>query len=121
MFFVCYVDDFRVQFENILSYFSIVSTAPSWTFVFCSMPAIMMVDCVSVANCRGYKTDIYVWNKPDLCGQSHQGGARQATSSEYIVVVYKHEDSGSSTLSKHFSLLYRKEKLAAKLAVRLSY
>ena len=104
---------FSVQFDSMLAKFSILSSAPSWTFVFCSLPALSMVECASVAVSRGYKVEIYVWNKPDLLGKSHQGGARQATSSEYIVVVYKHS-GGDLALGKHFSLLHQKDILTEK-------
>ena len=56
----------------------------------------------------GYKVEQYIWNKPDLFGKSHAGGARQATSSEYIIVVYKHANPGASSLANHFSLLDQK-------------
>jgi hypothetical protein len=74
-----------------------------------------MVECAHVAKQCGYKVEIYAWNKSDLLGKSHTGGARQATSSEYIVVVYKHEDAASVTLNKHFALLKQKTDLEAEL------
>ena len=101
--------------------FSITSTAPNWTFVFCSLPATSMMDCGVVAKSLGYKVEMYVWNKPDLSGKSHRGGPRQATSSEYIVVVYKHEDSAQTTLAKHFALLHQKESLVRPVDFHLGF
>ena len=104
-----------------LTNFAIVSTAPNWTFVFCSLPATSMMDCGVVAKSLGYKVEMYVWNKPDLSGKSHRGGPRQATSSEYIVVVYKHEDSAQTTLAKHFALLHQKESLVRPVDFHLGF
>jgi hypothetical protein len=74
-----------------------------------------MVECSSVAAKNGYKYDVYIWNKPDKVGKSHQGGARQATASEFIVVVYKHENTGGLTLAKHYALLAQKDDLEKKI------
>jgi hypothetical protein len=59
----------------------------------------------------GYKAELFHWNKLDLRGKSHQGGPRQATSTEYIVVVFKHELSTDRSLVKHYSLLLQKSQL----------
>ena len=100
----------REQFENILLNFSMISMAPNWTFVFCSLPSIGMIECATVALAKGYKVDVFIWNKPDMLGKSHAGGPRQAVSSEFIVVVYKLEGA-VSTLKNHYALLSQKEKL----------
>lgn len=102
-----------------LANFAVVSQSPNWTFVFNSLPACAMIECGSVAMERGYKVEVYSWNKPDKCGKSHMGGARQATSSEYIVVVYKHADPSVTSLSAHFALLQQKEKLVCFLKLTL--
>ena len=107
----CLLLKFREEFKTMLSNFAVISQSPNWTFVFNSLSACAMIECGSVAMERGYKVEVYVWNKPDLCGKSHGGGPRQATSSEYIVVVYKHEDPSMTSLAAHFSLLHQKEKL----------
>lgn len=106
-----YLSVCRVEFERTLENFAAVSTAPTWTFVFCSLTSTAMIECGGVAMKLGYKVEVYVWNKPDLSGKSHRGGPRQARSSEYIVVVYKHEDTTTSTLAKHFALLSQKDTL----------
>ena len=74
-----------------------------------------MVDCAAVAKAKGYKIDVFIWNKSDLLGKSHQGGCRQASSSEYIVVVYKHAESTETSLSKHYALMTQKEALVSEL------
>ena len=94
-----------------LSNFAVISQSPNWTFVFNSLSACAMIECGSVAMERGYKVEVYVWNKPELAGKSHGGGPRQATSSEYIVAVYKHDDPSITSLASHFALLSQKEKL----------
>jgi hypothetical protein len=97
-----------------LTNFDIISTSPNWTFVFCALQANAMVECSAVASDKGYKVDIFIWEKPDLVGQSHTGGPRQAVTVEYIVAVYKHEAT-STSLAKHYALLAERERLVSQL------
>ena len=100
----------RTEFTRALEQFAIISQAPNWTYVFCSLPAKEMVVCAHIAMDKGYKVDIFNWEKENLIGKSHLGGPRQAASVEYIVVVYKHEDAQAQSLQKHYALLhYQKE------------
>ena len=100
----------RAEFASMIDQFSITSTAPNWTFVFCSLQTAEMISCGSVVKEKGYTSDVFIWNKPDLSGKSHAGGARQAKTVEYIVVVYKHADASMTGLQNHYSLLVEKEK-----------
>jgi len=70
-----------------------------------------MVLCSYWAIKQGYLVEVYHWNKPSGVGKSHQGGARQATSTEHIVVVYKCFDTSSKSLSNHYALLKRRDAL----------
>lgn len=88
--------------------------------MFCALPTIGMIECASAALDLGYKTENFVWSKPDLTGQSHVGGPHQATSIEYIVVVYKHAEVTELSLGKHYSLYAAKETFKVCLVVDVS-
>jgi hypothetical protein len=95
--------------------FAVLSASPWWTFVFCSLPSSGMVECAAVATKQGLKVDIFVWNKVDLRGKSHAGGARQAASCEYIVAVYKNAAADGRSLAKHYALLTQATSLVRKV------
>jgi len=71
----------------------------------------MLIDCGSVVKQKGYQFDIFHWTKPDLVGKSHGGGARQAVSVEWILVVYKHHDVNAKTRAQHYALLHYRDVL----------
>ena len=87
-----------------------MTKSPTWTFVFATLRGDEMLDCGYVAKEKGYKVEVFTWTKLDLLGKSHQGGARQASCCEHVVVVYKHAGPELS-LDKHYSLLNQKSSL----------
>jgi len=96
-----------------LDEFAYLTKSPNWTFVFATLKGDDMVDCGSVAKEKGYKIEIFTWNKIDLLGKSHSGGARQSACCEYVVVVYKHAAGTGTGNDKHYSLMNQREALVS--------
>jgi hypothetical protein len=89
-----------------------VSTAPTWTAVFCTVSDSQIIYLLDICKEDGYKFNMFTWVKPDLYGKSHAGGNRMAPASEHIIAVYKFESGASSTdLGNHFALRLRQARI----------
>jgi hypothetical protein len=79
----------RSDFEMAISMMDQISMSPHWTIVFATVDHKQMAIVIAVAEECGLSTEVFCWSKSNQLGQSHAGGARQATCVEFVVTVMK--------------------------------
>jgi len=96
---------YREQFNNTIIQLAATCPGKNITFVFCTLSPEQLPMALAGCNRNNLKWELFLWEKPNLRGSAHAGGARQATCCEFILVAFRRGQVDSTTHSAFYSLI----------------
>ena len=95
----------RQSFQNTFLLSTAAFPGKSITYIFCTLSPEQLPMALSVCVRNGIKWELFLWEKPNLKGAPHQGGARQATCCEYILIAFRRGENHNTSHNSFYSLI----------------